>query len=80
MTVRVMLDAQLGGDKVAISSWMFSNRPPYIDRNFEQYDPDKNYLFKCKVEGCGCTEFESLGGGMAQCDNCETGYVFGWEK
>lgn len=78
MTVSVLFDAQRCGYKVAIKSWSISEESLYYPTYNNEVDCDLNEdsLFSC---GCGCTEFESLGGGSAQCDNCGIEYVFSWD-
>lgn len=76
MTVRILLDAQHSPYKQEISGWRFSDKAPFVMRDFANHDPAKDYLFKCRE--CGSNEFNSNCGALVECDSCSTEYVVVW--
>ncbi len=78
MAVRILLDAQSRPFKQEISGWRFSNRQPFVMRDFAEFDTSKNYLFGCK--DCGSTEFNSAGESRVECDSCSTQYIVVWSN
>ena len=72
--------ANIDGQKITVSTWRFSHKEPYVDRPTPYGDAgkDKHWVFKCHTKGCGHDEFEGLGGGSIQCNNCTTEYIMGW--